>query len=311
VTGPGGDGAGAAAEIRPTGGAETQLLGVIMALRRPFTEEPMSKLALWSGRLAVFALVVTVMSVIIVRTGILDVTPALATFAAALIFAALAVLLGFASFVTIWRQGLSGLGRSILGMLLGVLLLAYPAYLANVARKLPAINDVTTDTANPPRFDVLSRLRPRGTDAYPARFAALQRAAYPSLQPLLYDAPPKAIFDIAFAVVSKRKWHVVDARPPTATRREGDIEAVARTLIMGFRDDVVVRVTAVEDGTRLDVRSASRVGYHDFGANAARVRALLDDIDDAVGSAPDQGAEQPEKKAPAPKRPAEKKPEKK
>ena len=71
--------------------------------------------------------------------------------------------------------------------------------------------------------------------------------------------------------------------PPTPARRDGVIEAVARTPIMGFRDDVVIRVRRDGDGARVDVRSASRYGRHDFGTNAARIRSLLEDIDDAAG----------------------------
>ena len=273
-------------------------------LRRPYIDEPMSKLAAWSGRFALFSLAVVVMSIIIVRSGFLEIVPALATFGAALIFAALAILLAFASFVTIWRQGLGGLRYSILGLLLGLLLLAYPGYLGYRASKLPMIADITTDTANPPRFDVLARLRPRGSSAYPgAAVARQQQAAYPDIGPLEVDAPIKLVYDMTLALVSKRKWHVVDARAPTPGRREGDIEAVARTLIMGFRDDVAIRFTAAGGGTRVDVRSASRYGLHDFGANAKRVRALLADIDDAVGNAPEPRTE-PEPKKPAAKKPA-------
>ena len=114
-------------------------------------------------------------------------------------------------------------------------------------------------------------------------------------------------------VITKRKWRVVDARPPQgppqgpaprnvdtrapqgAPLREGLIEAIARTPILGFRDDVVVRVRATSDGARIDVRSASRYGRHDFGTNAARVRNLIDDVDDIL-SIP-----VPEKKQPAAK----------
>ena len=88
---------------------------------------------------------------------------------------------------------------------------------------------------------------------------------------------------------------------PTLARRDGVIEAVARTPIMGFRDDVVIRVTPMGQGTRIDVRSASRVGSHDFGANASRIRSLLEDLDDAVGSAPEPRS-LPEKKPPPPKK---------
>lgn len=275
-----------------------------MARRPSFGNEPVSRLAAWSGRLALFALAVAALSIVIMRSGILEIVPALATFAAALIFAALAVLLSFLGFVAIWRQGLSGLGSAIFGLILGLLLLAYPAYLAYRATKLPAISDITTDPGDPPRFDVLARLRPRGRIDYPGgAVAEAQRAAYPDIVPLQETVPPKQVYDIAFALVTKRKWHVVDARAPGG-RRDAVIEAVARTPIMGFRDDVVIRVSATGAGARVDIRSASRYGLYDFGANAARIRSLLEDIDDAVGSAPEPRPEpekraQPTKRAPA------------
>ena len=277
-------------------------------MRRPMYPEPMSQLAVWSGRLAWFALAVTLLSIVVLRSGLLEAEPALATFAAALIFAALAVLLAFLSFIPIWRLGRSGLGRAVLGLFLGLLLLAYPGYLAYRGSKLPAITDITTDTVNPPRFDLLARLRPRGRNDYPgAKTAALQRAAYPDIAPLDETVAPAIAFRAALAVVDKRKWLVVDARPPTPPRRDGVIEAVARTFIMGFRDDVVVRVSAEEGGARIDARSASRIGVSDLGTNAARVRALLADIDDAIGELPAEPRPEPAKK-PAPKRPAAKKP---
>jgi uncharacterized protein (DUF1499 family) len=292
------------------GGPETNLRGRIDMAKRPiFGEEPMSRLAAWSGRFALFGLAVAVLSIIVLRSGMLEIGPALATFGAALVFAVLAILLAFASFVVIWRQGLAGFGRSIVGLLLGLLLLAYPGYLGYRALTLPAIYDVTTDTANPPRFDVLARLRPRGRSAYPGgKTAELQHAAYPDITPLQLSLPPRAAFDVVLGLITKRKWLVVDSRPPAAGRRDGEIEAVARTLIMGFRDDIAVRVSPLGDGSRVDVRSASRFGVHDFGANAARLRSLLEDIDDAASNAPEPRAEPDKKTQPAPKKkPAEKK----
>jgi uncharacterized protein (DUF1499 family) len=276
----------------------------------PVFDVPVSTLAAWSARLGWFAFAVALMSIIIVRTGFLDMGPALATFGAALIFAALAILLALASFVVIWRQGMKGLGRAIGGMLLGILLLAYPAYLTYRATKLPAINDITTDTANPPRFGELTRLRPRGTSDYPgARVAALQQKAYPDIESLQYDAPAALAYKIALQIVTKRGWNIIETQPPVPTRA-GDIEAVARTLIMGFRDDVVVRVSPVGAGSRIDVRSASRYGTHDFGANAKRVASLLSDIDEAMDDAmnaparpePKEPAEKPSRKRPPPKK---------
>ena len=269
--------------------------------RRPFHEEPISKFAVWSSRLALFSFAVAAMSIIIVRSGMLEIVPALATFAAALVFAGLAILLAFAGFIVIWRQGTSGLGRALLGLFLGLVLLAYPAYLGTRALKLPQITDITTDPANPPRFDVLARQRPRDRIDYPgAAVAALQRAAYPEVAPLELDVPPKVAYDAALALVTKRKWFIGDARTPTVGRRDGVIEAVARTPIMGFRDDVVIRVTPAGQGTRVDMRSASRVGNHDLGANASRIRSLLDDLDDVAGAPPARSA--PQKPAPPAKK---------
>jgi Protein of unknown function (DUF1499) len=278
-----------------------------MLRRTTYIEEPMSRLAAWSLRLAWFAVAVAALSVIVLRSGILEIEPALATFAAALVFAALAVLLAFAAYVSIWHSGRAGLGRAISGMFLGIILLAYPSYLAYRGSKLPPITDITTDTVNPPSFDVLARLRPRGSNDYPgAAVAALQHKGYPDIGPLQVDAQPKLVYDIALNLASKRKWHVVDAVPPVPGRRNGEIEAVARTPIMGFRDDVVLRISPDGTGTRVDMRSASRYGLSDFGTNAARIQAMLDDIDDAVSNAPEPrpGPEKPEKKPQTRRQPA-------
>ena len=270
--------------------------------RRPFPDEPVSRVAVWSSRLGLFAIAVAALSVIIVRSGLLEIVPALATFAASLVFAGLAILLAFAAFIVIWRQGTGGLGRALLGLFLGLALLAYPAYLGTRALRLPAIADISTDTSNPPRFDVLARLRPRGRTDYPgAAAAALQHKAYPYVAPLDLDVPTKVAYDAALALVTKRKWYVGDTRPPTLARRDGVIEAVARTPIMGFRDDVVIRISPLGQGTRVDMRSASRFGDHDLGSNASRIRSLLEDIDDAVASAPEPRSQQ-EKKAPPTKK---------
>jgi uncharacterized protein (DUF1499 family) len=208
----------------------------------------------------------------------------------------------------IWRQGLAGIGSAVLGLILGLMLLAYPGYLGYRATKLPAISDISTDTSNPPGFDALARLRPRNRIAYPgAATAAKQQAAYPDVTPLQLGAPPKQAYDITLSLVTKRKWQVVDARAPVL-RRDGVIEAVARTPIMGFRDDIVIRVRATADGTRVDMRSASRYGLFDFGANASRIRSLLDDVDDAVSAAPEPKPEPEPEKRPAPA--AKRKPEK-
>ena len=271
--------------------------------RRRIAAEPTSRLAIWARRCAFFSLAATVLAVVIVRSGLLEIVPALATLAGALLFAVFGIVLALGAFVVIWRHGIEGAGYAFTAVLIGLALIAYPAYLGAHAYRLPMINDVTTDPINPPRFDVVARLRPRGTVEYAGLYAAeLQREAYPDIEPLTVSATPQIAYEEAVKVITKRKWRIVIERAPQAGRRDGQIEAVARTPIMGFRDDVAVRIRADADGAVIDVRSASRYGRHDLGANAARIRSLLEDIDEAVGVRTDQQERQrkpPPKQAPA------------
>jgi len=274
--------------------------------RRSFIEENPSPWAVWSSRLALFALTVGLLSAIILATGFLEFGPALATLGAALAFAAVAILFAFAAFVSIWRQGVSGLGRALRGLFLGVLLLAYPAYLAQRAYKLPAINDISTDTANPPRFVALAPQRPADHVSYPGgATAARQQAAYPDIVPLQLDLPVRSAYEAALGVIQTHKWPVANATPPSAARRDALIETTARSMVLGFREDIVVRITPVGSGSRIDLRSASRSPAPDLGTNAARLRGLLDEIDEAASNAPEPRPEQkaPEEKKPAPRRP--------
>jgi uncharacterized protein (DUF1499 family) len=261
-------------------------------LRRYIIEQPTSRLAVWARRMALFSLAATVLAIVIVRAGVLEIRPALATFAVALALAVIALLLAFAAFTVIWKDGLEGMGSALTAILIGIGLLGYPAYLGVKAYKLPWIYDITTDPIDYPKYERLAMLRPR--DANPVAYAGLSAAeqqsnAYPDIETMEQDASPKAAYEAALAVITKRKWLVMNNRAPDG-RRDGQIEAVARTPIMGFRDDIVVRIRADADGTRIDVRSSSRYGTFDFGSNAQRVRALIDDIDDAIG---DQKPERP------------------
>jgi uncharacterized protein (DUF1499 family) len=270
--------------------------------RRRLAGSQTSKLAVWARRCAFFSLAATLIGIIIVRSGFLEIEPALATFGGALLFSVIGIVLALAAFVVIWREGIDGAGYAFAAVGIGIVLLAYPAFLGYRAYRLPMINDVTTDPINPPRFDVVARLRPRGTVDYAGLYAAeLQRAAYPDIEPLAVAATPQIAFEEAIKIINKRKWRIVVERSPQAGRREGQIEAVARTPILGFRDDVAVRIRPDSDGAVIDVRSASRFGRHDIGANAARIRGLLEELDDAirVRTAQQERQRRPQKPAPA------------
>jgi len=262
----------------------------------PYLKEPVSRLASWSRNLAVFAVVAVLVSILIVRFGFLEIKPALATFFGALACAGVSILVGLLGAAGIWQSGERGMSRILLAFLIDAALLAYPAYLGLQYRKLPAIHDITTDPIDPPRFEALARLR-GGDGANPAVYAGLysaeqQRIAYPDLETVELEIPVQRAYEIALQLVTKRKWLIIDERPPQPPRRIGRIEAVARTPIMGFREDVSIRIAPDDEDSRIDIRSASRYFESDLGSNAARVRKLIDDLN----SAADSDAQKPAKK---------------
>ncbi len=273
----------------------------------PYQSEPFSGLATWARNLAVFSIIAVVVSILIVRFGFLEMKPAIATFFGALGLAALSILIGLAGFAAIWQNGTRGMSRILVAFVIDAAILAYPAYLALQYRKLPPIHDITTDPIDPPRFDALARLR-SGDGANTAVYAGLysaeqQHQAYPDIEPVQLEIPVDRAYTIALQLVNKRKWLVIDERAPQPPRRIGRIEAVARTPIMGFREDVSIRVSPDGDDSRVDIRSSSRYFESDLGSNAARVSKLIDDINTAAEAA----ALKPVKKAappPPPKGPA-------
>lgn len=263
----------------------------------PYQQEPVSGLATWSRNLAIFSVVAVVVSILIVRFGFLEVKPALATFFGALGLAGLSILLGLAAFAAIWQNGTRGMGRILLALLIDAAILAYPAYLTYQYRKLPRLYDVTTDPIDPPKFEALARLR-TGEGTNPAAYAGLasaerQRIAYPDIETVELETPVDRAYELTLRLVNRRKWLVIDARAPQPPRRIGRIEAVARTPIMGFREDVSIRVTPDDEDSRVDIRSASRYFDTDLGSNAARVKKLIEDLN----SAADNDNSKPAKKA--------------
>jgi uncharacterized protein (DUF1499 family) len=175
------------------------------------------------------------------------------------------------------RTGLRrGVVFGIHGAVIGVLVFGVPAFKLIEGRKLPPIHDITTDPANPPRFVAMLPLRknaPNTAEYGGAAISEQQRKGYPDITPLMLEAPPAAAYERALKTARDAGWEIVAAVP-----EENRIEATATTLLFGFKDDIVVRITLAGSGSRVDVRSVSRVGRSDLGANANRVREFLRDL---------------------------------
>lgn len=179
----------------------------------------------------------------------------------------------FAIIVALRGRVRRGVMFGVHGVVFGALVFGVPWYLVSEGRRLPAIHDISTDTNNPPRFVAVLPLRksaPNTAEYGGPEVAAQQKAGYPDIVPLLLDVPPAAAYERALKTARDAGWAIVAAAP-----KENRIEATATTLMFGFKDDVVIRITAFERGSRIDVRSVSRLGRGDLGANAKRIRAYL------------------------------------
>lgn len=170
-----------------------------------------------------------------------------------------------------------GLRAAVLGFGLGLVAVGVPWSYARVARSVPAIHDITTDTANPPTFVAILPLRadaPNPAEYGGPEIARQQREAYPELRTARLPVPTGMAFETAREAAALMGWEIVAAEPA-----QGRIEATDTTFWFGFEDDVVVRISAESpSSSRVDVRSVSRVGRSDVGKNAARIRAYLETL---------------------------------
>ena len=257
-------------------------------MRRLILEEPISRAAANSRRVAVFACLTAGVSIFIARIGgARDPSGALTVFGAALLLAALALLLAGAAAVEIWSAGRRGVARAAVGAALSLALVAYPAYLAIQAGRLPRINQVTTDFKSPPAYMISSKAREaRGAWTPPAPgpdVEAAQRAAYPRVQPMLVDLEPDQAYRMSLRIAKDLGWRIVDASPPNLRGGgEAHIDATDRSLFFGFVSDIAIRIRPQGSQTQIDIRSASRIGRHDFGANARRAERFIDAVQELV-----------------------------
>lgn len=245
-------------------------------------DEPPSFLAGWTSRLAVFAALLLAVTVVLHRLFSLPTPVALNIATGCFAAAMLALVMGLVAGVDVWITGRQGAARIIFGIAVALALLAIPSAVWNLAMQWPEINDVTTDVADPPPFTGAARLRPSGANpiSYPAwKFAELQRKSYPDLKSLIVPRKPEETFDVVQAALAKLRYKVTSESPPSVEEgAPGYIETTDTTLVLGFVDDIVIRVMEDEAGSSIDLRSASRFGRNDFGRNAERIRAILKEI---------------------------------
>ncbi|HXF16065.1 MAG TPA: DUF1499 domain-containing protein [Burkholderiales bacterium] len=176
----------------------------------------------------------------------------------------------------------SMLVAAIIGLAAGMTAAYIPWSLKRTAESLPYIHDISTDTANPPEFVAAAKLRKPGD--HPVTYdgkevADLQHQAYPDIAAFTSSASSEKAFEAAKAAIASMGMQLVDADPA-----QGRIEATQTSLLYGFTDDMVVRISKAAEGTKVDVRSKSRVGRSDLGQNAKRIRTFVQKMKTSLAS---------------------------
>ena len=186
---------------------------------------------------------------------------------------ALAVISLFCLFLPSARR--SGKARILLlaALVISLAAASVPVRMWMIVRSVPMIHDITTDTDNPPQFDAILKLRKNALNpaAYGGQeIAEQQHKAYPDIAPLVLGLSPAQAFELSLLEAKKLGWKII-----STNEKKGLIEATDTTFWFGFTDDIVIRISPQENGSRIDLRSLSRVGKSDVGTNAKRVRAFI------------------------------------
>ncbi|MET0598862.1 MAG: DUF1499 domain-containing protein [Mesorhizobium sp.] len=245
-------------------------------------EQRTSRLAGWSRLTAYFAAVLLLVAGAAHRFGLLQTGDFLSVLALTAALAVLALVFASLSFRRVWTRGDLGAADIAKGTLVGLAVLAPFGLALFWGLTRPPLNDVSTDTVDPPRFVRavgdrtfgMNPIRPIGGAS-----ARLQAEAYPEVTGRRYAAPDDRVLATVLNLIERHSWRLLSDPRGELDDPEVTVEALARTFILGFPSDVAIRVTDEGGTTYVDMRSASRYGNRDLGDNAERVAGFLGELD--------------------------------
>jgi uncharacterized protein (DUF1499 family) len=271
---------------------------------------------LWARRMALFFVQLLILTVLLHRFGTLATPAAMNLLAVSIGGLFLAIIVAVIGLIRIWFGGQIGAAQAFTGIAIALIGLAVPLWYLSHFFLLPRLNDIETTPRQPMQFKQLASMRPADANRIvEPDLAAVeeQEKAYPDIRPMELERSATETFDIVHEAVKRLGWNIVLNEPPS-DEEPGRIEATTRTLIMGYTDDELIRVTGDDTRAYIDVRSASRYGMHDLGANAEHIRTLFAEVQSALEKGEKTGLEQaePAPKATAPqlKKPVNKRPAK-
>lgn len=235
-----------------------------------------SKWAVWARRFGTLALPLALLAVLLHRERFITSDNFLVVEAVAMGLAALAIACALIAFVRLWITGDQGWGRAFIAFLMGSLCLTPAAYFLWQAVTVTSATDVSTDFSDPPNLVSFVPSRFVGPDE-----RARLEAAYPNARSRTYPIAAAQMYDLVSAMVDARGWEIRTRRVPLTDLDTGQLNVVVTTLL-GFRQEVAIRVAGGADGTTVAMRSTSLSAVTDFGENGARIEAFLLELDTQV-----------------------------
>lgn len=240
--------------------------------------------AVWARRIALFFVQLLILTVLLHRFASLSTPAAINLLVVSIAGLLIAIAIAVGSIIRIWFGGQSGASHAVAAVFIACLGLALPGYYLAKAARLPMLTDVQTSPDEPLEFTTLNTMRPANAiplkDPTPAQIDA-QDDAYPDLEAMTLERSAPEVFSIVHEAVDRLGWDIVDNEPPGETG-VGHIEATARSLVMGFTNDVVIQIKGDDAHAQIDARSVSRYGMTDFGANAKYIRKLFAEVSAAL-----------------------------
>ncbi len=247
-----------------------------------YHERRVSRATVWSRRLAVFAAVLLIVACLAHRFGYLatpDLLPVLGVVFAVVV---LSLLVAGRALALFWRYGGKGGGTLVFAVLVAFAVLSPFAITAYRGVTLPTLNDISTDTDDPPELRLGAANRTEGMasiEPFTLERRKLQDDSYPEATGRRYEAPIGQVVEVVVDLIESRGWKIVGPSEFPAEATEVTVEARARSLILRLPADIAVRMIDEGASTYVDMRSASLYGSHDFGDNAARIVSFMADLD--------------------------------
>ena len=238
-------------------------------------------MTLWASRLILFAWPIVILALASFRLDLMSFKVPLLAVALGVLLAAIGIVLLILGLLLGAFKGQATLssGVAVIYFIAAFIIVAPAIQTIMVGASVPPIHDITTDPDDPPIFAHVPSIRKASDNSLELDAGVIdqQRKAYPDLAALILSQSKAEAMILVADTATAMGWEIV-----RRDEEQGQLEAVAQTMIFGFKDDIIVRIRETDGGTRVDVRSASRVGVSDLGANAARIKAYLAALQEAA-----------------------------